>query len=71
MLYVTYLYNKKIPTKLTSKQTIILSFIPTSLIWYILYKCNDFLIVYPYNWETFTGIFLLYSYIIIYILSEY
>ena len=70
MLYITYLYNQKISIKLTLKQAIVLNIIPTILIWYIFYKCNDFLIIHSYNLETFTGLFLIHSYIIIHILSE-
>ena len=70
MLYLTYLYNVKIPTKLALKQATLLTVPPTILLWYVLYKCNDFLVVSPYNKEVFTGVFLMYTYIIVYILSE-
>ena len=70
ILVMTYIYNIIFPTKMSIKHAILFSVIPNSCLWYIAYKCNDFLWVYPYNWESFTSIFLIYSYILMYIAWE-
>ena len=70
MLIVTYIYNILSLTIMSLKHAILLSIIPNSCIWYLAYVCNDFLWVYPYNWESFSTIFLIYSYILLYILCE-
>ena len=53
MLYITYIYNVKKFTMLSLNNVILISFIPNSLVLYILYKCNKFLWIKPYNYETF------------------
>ena len=70
MLYITKVYNKIEPTKISLKQAVLLSFIPNTIILYLAYKCNDFLWVNPYSWPIFISIFCLYSYILIYIAIE-
>ena len=43
MLYITYAYNIKIPTLLSLNYIILIGILPSSIIFYILYKCNEFL----------------------------
>ena len=43
MLYITYAYNIKIPTLLSLNYIILIGIVPSSIIFYILYKCNEFL----------------------------
>ena len=70
MLFTTYIYNVLFPTRMSIKHAILFSIIPNSILWYMAYKCNDFLWVYPYNWHSFIAIFLIYSYSLMYIALE-
>jgi hypothetical protein len=72
MLWLTYyIYNNKLnPTTMSLKNAILLSLIPNIYIWYLAYHCNDFLWVYPYEWEWFITIFLIYSYTLMYVAWE-
>ena len=70
MFFLTYICNVKMPIKLSLKYAILIS-IPSNIIfWYIFYKCNDFLFIEPYSWESFLSVFLVYSYILMYIVFE-
>lgn len=71
MFIVTYIYNNKItPTTMSVKNAILLCIIPNTAFWYLAYHCNDFLWVYPYNWHFFIAVFLIYSYVLMYILFD-
>jgi hypothetical protein len=70
MLCITYIYNKISPVTMSLRHAILLSIIPNSCLWYLAYKCNDFLWIYPYDSNLFIAIFLVYSYILIYIACE-
>ena len=70
MFFVVYIYNRIKPTELSLRRAILISIIPNTIFWYIAYRCNDFLWVYPFDWEVFIGIFLIYSYILMYIAWE-
>jgi hypothetical protein len=72
MLFMTYyLYNElNPPIKMSLRNGILLSIIPNTFICYLAYHCNNFLWVYPYEWGTFIAVFLIYSYILMYVAWE-
>ena len=67
MFFVTYLN----PTTMSLKNGILISIIPNAFFWYLAYNCNNFLWFYPYEKWLFVTIFLIYSYILIYIFWEW
>ena len=70
MLFMTYYIYNELNITMSLKNAILLSIVPNTVIWYIAYKCNDFLWFYPYEWVTFVTVFLIYSYILIYVAWE-
>jgi hypothetical protein len=72
MLFITYYsYNKlNPPITMSIRNGILLSIIPNTFIYYLAYHCNNFLWVHPYEWGTFGTVFLIYSYILMYIAWE-
>ena len=70
MLCFTYIYNRIIPITMSIQNAVFLSTIPNACFWYLAYHCNDFLWVYPYNWHSFITVFLIYSYILLYLVWE-
>jgi hypothetical protein len=71
MLFVTYYaYHKLNSTTMSIKNAISLSIVPNTFMWYLAYHCNNFLWVYPYERGVFISIFLIYSYILMYVAWE-
>jgi hypothetical protein len=70
MLYFTYIHNEIIPIKITPRAFIFSSAIPSGILWYIAYVCNDFLWVHPIRYELFASLFLIYTYMALYIICE-
>jgi hypothetical protein len=68
MLYATQFYNTFKPIKISIKKAITISCLPNVLLWYLAYKCNDFLWLDPYSWLTFISMFCIYIYSLIYII---
>jgi hypothetical protein len=71
MLLLTVVFNK--PKKIKIKYSILSIFsIPSNLIYlYLVYKCNNFLWVYPYDEALMLTIIGFYLYLLIYIASEF
>lgn len=70
MLYLTYVYNKIFPFKLTFYNIIVLTTPTSILLWWVAYKYNDFLSLDPIDDNVFLVISGIYSYLIIFILSN-
>jgi hypothetical protein len=70
MLYLTYIHDEIIPVRITPRIFIFFSAIPSGILWYIAYVCNDFLWVHPIKHEFFVALFLVYTYTIIFIVCE-
>jgi hypothetical protein len=70
MLCITKVCNEITPTTMSFRNSVVLSILPNTIIWYLAYHCNNFLWVYPYSRYYFIGLFCLYSYILLYIAWE-
>lgn len=71
MGYITYIYNSVKPIVLTKRFLAFFMSIPSGLILYIWYTWNWFLNTEPYNQEIVDLVYVLYSYFLIYVMSEY
>ena len=71
MLCLLQIYNVVQPIEMSIRNIILQSFVPSIIFWYIIYKCNNFLWIYPFDEITIISISLIYFYILIYILIEF
>jgi hypothetical protein len=71
MFYLTYVYNKINPFKMTVRKTIILLTIPNLIFWYIGFVYNDFLCLTPISYELFIALLFTYTYLLLYIFTEH
>lgn len=68
MLGLTYLYNQISYVNLSLRTTLLLLNIPSLILWYITFVYNDFLAINPISYEFFIGLFLIHSYLILYLI---
>ena len=71
MLFLTYYTHHELNTTMSLKNAILLTIIPNAIMWYLAYHCNNFLWIYPLERWVFVSIFLVYSYILMYIVCEF
>lgn len=71
MLYFTYLFNNLNPVIMSKRVCTCFLTIPSVIIMYIIYVWNDFLNVEPIKSEFIQIIYILYTYGLIYVISEY
>jgi len=70
MLFVTYYMYKINTTTMSLKNAILISIIPNTCMWFYVSRCNTFLWVHPYDERVLLTIFLIYSYILMYVALE-
>lgn len=70
MLYLTLVFNLLNPTRLSFRHALFLSTISICLLWYIAFVYNDFLSLNPISNDAFFGMFLIYTYSVLYLSLE-
>ena len=68
MFGLTYFYNQISCVNLSLRTSLLLLNIPSSILWYITFVYNDFLAINPIPYEFFIGLFLVHSYLILYLI---
>ena len=67
MLCLIYFQHKFRPTKILFRSGLLLSNIPLSLLWYLIFVYNDFLSLNPVSYEFLVSMYFVYIYILGYL----
>jgi len=70
MLGFTYLYDQIYSIRISLQTNLCLLFIPSIILWYIVFVYNSFLCLTPIKHEILVGFLFLYTYVILYVFWE-